>query len=111
MNMAAQHYIVHDTCFIEQFNILKGTRYSLFGNFVRAIAYQIFSQEKYFAGIGPVDTAYQVKNCGLSRPIWADNGKDGVFFNAKIYIIDRLQTAELYAEVFNFQDSHFSKYP
>ena len=58
------------------------------------------------SGIGDQFAHQTVQQRGFTRPVRPDNGMDRIFRNAEVHVAQRLQPAETFADIFDFENGH-----
>lgn len=56
------------------------------------------------AGSGPQKTGHQIKNRGLARPVWTDEGGDGPLLHRKGQIGNSDHPAKIFMQIYQFKN-------
>src|SRR5208283_6095405 len=83
--MIARHRVLEDRHAAEKLFQLERSCNTLRCHNVGRQPCDIFSLEMYCAGMGSINSGYDVDECALSRPIWADEGHDCSPFHGKAH--------------------------
>ena len=109
--MQADADIFFHSHLVKEADVLEGTGDAQTGGLNNAHAVQILPVDQYCAGGGLIDLGQEIEDGGLSGAVRADKAGDLRFADGQVEIVNRLQAAELDAQMAGLHDRDFIDIP